>query len=140
MTEYTYNLYDKNGEVFMQVDCEADGKRIKTMTCLTKDKEYKYTFGGGEMTREEILDTAKSIVGGERQDQYGNPEDNFERIADLWSVYLNCDVMIQAADVACMMILLKIARIATGAGKDDNWVDIAGYAACGGELFENINE
>ena len=86
------------------------------------------------MTREEILDTAKSIVCGERQDQYGNPEDNFERIADLWTSYLNADVMLQAADVACMMMLLKIARIATGTGKDDNWVDIAGYAACGGEI------
>lgn len=30
--------------------------------------------------------------------------------------------------------LLKIARIATGHGKSDNWVDLAGYAACGGEL------
>ena len=86
------------------------------------------------MTREEILETAKKIVCGERQDQYGNPEDNFERIAVLWSSYLNDEVMIQAADVACMMMLLKIARIATGAGKDDNWVDIAGYAACGGEI------
>lgn len=33
-----------------------------------------------------------------------------------------------------MMSLLKIARTATGAAKLDNWVDIAGYAACGAEL------
>lgn len=33
-----------------------------------------------------------------------------------------------------MLGLLKIARIATGHGKADNWVDLAGYAACGGEL------
>lgn len=32
------------------------------------------------------------------------------------------------------LALLKIARIATGHGKSDNWVDLAGYAACGGEL------
>jgi hypothetical protein len=36
-----------------------------------------------------------------------------------------------------MMALLKVARIATGHGKADNWVDLAGYAACGGELELN---
>ena len=36
--------------------------------------------------------------------------------------------------VAALLALLKIARIATGHGKSDNWVDLAGYAACGGEL------
>ncbi len=36
------------------------------------------------------------------------------------------------------MALLKIARIATGHGKADNWVDLAGYAACGGELESNM--
>lgn len=33
-----------------------------------------------------------------------------------------------------MMCLFKLARIATGHGKADNWIDLAGYAACGGEL------
>lgn len=37
-------------------------------------------------------------------------------------------------DVAAMMMLLKIARIATGEPKEDNWIDAAGYAACGGEI------
>ena len=33
-----------------------------------------------------------------------------------------------------MLALLKIARIASGRAKEDNWVDLAGYAACGGEI------
>lgn len=37
-----------------------------------------------------------------------------------------------------MMCLFKIARIATGHGKADNWVDLAGYAACGGELEADV--
>lgn len=37
-------------------------------------------------------------------------------------------------DVAAMLALLKIARIASGHAKADNWVDLAGYAACGGEI------
>lgn len=38
------------------------------------------------------------------------------------------------AALLALLALLKIARIATGHGKSDNWVDLAGYAACGGEL------
>ena len=33
-----------------------------------------------------------------------------------------------------MMALLKIARISTGTGTDDSFVDLAGYAACGAEI------
>ena len=94
------------------------------------------------MTRAEILDKAKEIVTLERQDQYGSPEANFEVIARLWTTYLNAciglpkvDVDLSGEHVAAMMILLKAARTATGSGKDDNWLDIAGYAACGGEIF-----
>lgn len=32
------------------------------------------------------------------------------------------------------MALLKLARVAEGHGKTDNWVDLAGYAACGAEI------
>lgn len=40
---------------------------------------------------------------------------------------------ITAKDVAAMMGLLKVARIATG-NKADSFVDLAGYAACAGEI------
>lgn len=86
--------------------------------------------------REEILRSAAKMVTGERQDDYGTPERNFERIANLWNSYLDkrLDGRISGVDVAVMMALLKIARIASGHGKRDNWVDLAGYAACGGEI------
>jgi hypothetical protein len=84
------------------------------------------------MTRNEILDTAKKCVSGDREQDYGSPENNFNRIADLWTAYLGYPV--NAKDVACMLALLKIARIASGHAKADNWVDLAGYAACGGEI------
>ena len=90
------------------------------------------------MKREEILKTAKSCVCGERDEDYGKPEDNFFRIASYWSVYLNHPVT--PRDVAMMMILLKVARTNLG-GTDDCYVDIAGYAACAGEIYnggENI--
>ena len=37
-------------------------------------------------------------------------------------------------DVACLMALLKIARIGGGRGTEDSFIDLAGYAACGGEI------
>jgi len=84
------------------------------------------------MKRKEILKAAEKCVCGDREQDYGSPEDNFARIARLWEAY--CDVKFTAKDVAIMLILLKGARIASGHAKEDNWIDIAGYAACGGEI------
>ena len=84
------------------------------------------------MTRAEVLDSALKCVCGDREQDYGSPEKNFYRIAEFWSTYLGHDI--DAKDVAAMLALLKIARIASGNAKDDNWIDLAGYAACGGEL------
>lgn len=93
------------------------------------------------MTRKEILETAVACVCGQREEDYGSPEDNFTVIAALWEIYLkakclspSASVCVMAEDVAVMMALLKIARIATGRSKPDSYVDLAGYAACGGEL------
>lgn len=87
------------------------------------------------MTREEILGKAEECVCGQRVTDYGKPEDNFERIAKLWNAYLDTP-LIDAKDVAIMMALLKIARIKSGNGSDDCYVDLAGYAACAGEIAE----
>lgn len=94
-------------------------------------------------TREKVLKEALNCVNGEREKQYGNPENNFSRIADLWSVYLTSlfedekiVIDIDPIDVAKMMILFKIARSLGDEDKLDNYVDIIGYAACGAEIFE----
>lgn len=85
-----------------------------------------------EYIRAEILDTAKRIVTGDREQQYGSPEDNFATIAGFWTTYLEREVT--AHDVAMMMVLLKVARIQSGQVKADNYVDLAGYAACAAEM------
>lgn len=64
------------------------------------------------MNRSETLDKAKACVCGQRENEYGSPEDNFAAIAGFWSVYKG--VEFTANDVAMMMALLKIARIRTG--------------------------
>ena len=93
------------------------------------------------MDRLDILKAAQTCVCGDREQDYGNPEDNFGTIAQLWTIYLSklpSDdhgvPWLGSKDVAAMLALLKIARIASGHAKADNWVDLAGYAACGGEI------
>lgn len=86
------------------------------------------------MNREETLQEALKIVTKDRQNAYGTPEDNFSCIAGLWSSYLG--VPISSQQVAVLMILLKIARSKASPSYPDNYVDIAGYAACGAELVE----
>lgn len=102
-----------------------------------------------KMTRPEILEAARQCVCGDREQDYGSPEDNFRTIADMWTDYLvamprvvvddkliegDWDIVIGPADVAAMQALLKLARVASGNPKNDNWIDCAGYAACGGEI------
>ena len=84
--------------------------------------------------REVILDTAKQIVMKDRNSHYGDPEDNFRDIAQFWSTYLRHEI--KPHDVAAMMILVKISRMATSPTALDHWVDTAGYAACGGEAVK----
>ena len=85
------------------------------------------------MDRKEVLETALKTVCEERKDQYGELENNFEDIAKLWTYWL--DVKVSAEDVAIMMLLLKVARARTGKFHADNFVDMAGYAACAAEVW-----
>lgn len=84
------------------------------------------------MNRTDTLTRAAHAVSGQRNTNYGTPEDNFARIAGLWSQHLG--VSITSTDVALMMVLLKVARLRHDPGHEDSWVDIAGYAACGAEV------
>lgn len=86
--------------------------------------------------RENVLDEAKKCVLHDRNSTYGKPEDNFRRIAELWTTYLNIrpkDVgaPITPTDVAQMMLLMKVARLAHNPAHKDSWVDGIGYLACG---------
>jgi len=85
------------------------------------------------MTRSEILATAAKYVTKDRAATHGDAESNFHRIAELWSAYLGTDD-ITSIDVAVMLALLKVARIRSNPTHADNWIDMAGYAACGGEI------
>ena len=79
-----------------------------------------------------LIPFASLVLSNDRQNTHGQPEDSFRRIADLWSGYLTVGVHEQ--DVAVMMALVKVARIMENPQHADNWIDGAGYFACGGEV------
>ena len=93
------------------------------------------------MTRHDILMKSDEIVNGSREQDYGSPENNFKTISIMWNAYIKSVKRdhLEPYDVAAMLGLLKIARIAGGHNKEDNWIDLAGYAACGGELQNKDN-
>lgn len=90
------------------------------------------------MTPREIraatLDQAKEYVSKDRNSAYGEPEDNFQNIANLWNAHLlakGVDAKLVPTDVAIMNSLIKVARLSTNPTHKDSWIDLAGYAACG---------
>lgn len=84
-------------------------------------------------TRQRVLREAEKCVCGEREQDYGTPEDNFDRIAKMWSAYMG--VEFNPVDVSMFMVMLKAARIKSGGGTMDSFVDGCGYFSCGGEIF-----
>lgn len=124
---------------------EGVGGALREMTGLTDESETAEAEaelpekGGGWKDpadlRREILTDAAVCVCSDRNLMCGEPEDNFDVIAAMWSAYLGMPVT--ASDVAAMMILFKVARIATAEKPSrDSYVDIAGYAACGGGMIK----
>lgn len=82
--------------------------------------------------RTSILDDAAAIVDGDRERTYGDPGANLRAIANLWDSWLLARGWsgpgMQVDDVALMMALLKIARLARSPDHRDSLVDLAGYA------------
>lgn len=118
------------------VKCETEAARLMGLEIITDQEEPMEKKDKPRKMRAEILDAAKTCVCGQREQDYGSPEDNFAAISKLWNAYLGGDVT-DAHDMAMMMALLKIARIRTGRRTADSYVDLAGYAACGGEISAN---
>lgn len=90
------------------------------------------------MHRNDLLDSAKQIVNVDRAAVHGEAENNFKRIADHWTWWLQDklrpDVSLSAYDVAEMMIGFKQARAMTNPNHVDSHIDKIGYAALAGEL------
>lgn len=82
--------------------------------------------------RPEVLEKARDCVMRDRAATHGAVEESFSTLARIWSARLG--VTLTPEQVTIMMVDLKTVRAWKNPGHLDNWVDMAGYAACGGEL------
>jgi hypothetical protein len=88
------------------------------------------------MNRNEILETAHSLINGDRKEEYGDAKESFTDIATIWSIILNHKV--QPKDVAMCMVALKVNRFVNSKnGHKDSLIDICGYAALAGEMIDD---
>lgn len=98
------------------------------------EQTSRYTY------RQTLLQEAEKIVSVERNKPYGEPDEDFKRIAAIASAMGFCidsggDMLrpLRSDDVAKFMIALKLSRLMWSPEHKDSWLDIAGYAACGFE-------
>jgi hypothetical protein len=84
------------------------------------------------MLRGDILQEASRLTHGDRNKNYGDPFTNHQRIAALWSVYL--EVEITPDQVAICLALIKIARLIETPDHLDSFIDGAAYFSIAGEI------
>jgi len=96
--------------------------------------------------RSQILNEAITLINGDRNNDYGDPLDDFSTTASLWNTYINRtidargDLQLSPHDVAVLMVLLKVARLSWTPEKKDHWADIAGYTGCGWDCVMRQDE
>ncbi len=114
----TYQLYCEPNDT---IHCKGKVKQIMTV---------------GTDRRKDLLKEVEKCVCAERQNTYGDAEDNFEVIAKLVTIMLQGKLVekITALDIAKINACIKMARIITSPEHLDNWIDLAGYAVCGGGI------
>lgn len=86
----------------------------------------------------EALDTAKKLITQDRAEDYGSAEENFDLVAQYWTIHLRAILKFHGVDpetfglsehdVGIMMTQFKLARI-WGPFKADNYDDGIGYLA-----------
>ena len=120
--------------------CAEDGKFEDVET--TAKEEFVAKFPNDpddprkETPRGDVLREAEFLITGDRNKTYGPPTENFRHIAELLTTRFRHKLLpgrhFTGSEVADLMILVKVARNIADP-KRDNWVDVAGYAACGYE-------
>lgn len=87
--------------------------------------------------RRRFLHGIESLICGVRQDSYGDAEDNFRDIAEIWSVLLGRKLKepLSSVDVGYLMIGMKLARTINSPWEIDHAKDMAGYAGCVGGIL-----
>ena len=85
------------------------------------------------------LDEGKRLINTDRNQEYGEPYDNFSDIAAMITAILRSILKdgerVRVEHVAMIMIIVKLSRMTTSPDKFDSWADIAGYEGTGWEAI-----
>ena len=73
------------------------------------------------------MDEAAKLTAGDRQDLYGNPADNWQKVAEIASAILGSKVL-TAEECVLVMLAVKLARLSRAPDHRDSQIDVAGYA------------
>ncbi|UZJ23685.1 DUF6378 domain-containing protein [Rhodococcus antarcticus] len=110
----------------------AGHARALRVEALAVEREFEPSFVEREPELS-LLQRAEATINGDREDEYGEASVSFERIAAYWSTYLKgegvmlSDRHLAGLDIAAMMVLMKVSRLA-GGYHEDTALDLAGYA------------
>lgn len=114
-------------------DCSCTG--MAAYIGLNRKKDEAHVCKCGKKPYDGIgakaMNEAAGIINGDRNTDYGKPEDCFAAIAGAWSSMIGKDLT--PRDVARMMVVLKCIRD-SHKSKHDNMVDAIGYAAIASEM------
>ena len=127
---------DPNSDIYLWISKE---KKYQWACSVCKKMSTSSTYA------KSILEKATELVSGDRQNTHGDKVTNHQNIARMWNAHLhNANILpedkhLTPQDVALMMAGLKLARAAHGALNMDDYVDLAGYAACAGEIAQRTH-
>lgn len=93
---------------------------------------------GEESARDFVLNRAKELINGDRQQVYGDAATEFTKVADAWRAIFGWDTYPEQVPQA--MAVLKMIRLQNSPRHVDSWIDIAGYTALGAETAHYQNE
>jgi len=85
-------------------------------------------------SEENVAETAQSLVGGDRQDQYGHPIEDFTRTAGVINALYGTEF--GPRDIPIIMMAVKLSRVIQSPSKRDSIVDLIGY----GLTYEMVAE
>jgi len=112
-----------DGSVALTIDGHALHLNPKQAQTLRIFSEVCIDRAGGPT----LLQEAREIIYGDREQTHGEPQKNLRAIADIWTALIG--TRISPEQVCLMMIGLKLARAANQPRHREHWLDTIGYAA-----------